>query len=114
MGINSLLNLFLWALLSIVAAVPSDIEPPEDAATEEVYVPYNFNATDGTIIPHPRFAQVNINDKTYTIHFDELNWFTALEYCSYYGRILASITSIEDNQQLIKTLDQYGKYVALY
>ncbi|TMW49790.1 hypothetical protein DOY81_005147, partial [Sarcophaga bullata] len=102
----TLLSLFIWTLMGLVAATPTEISAIEDAAEDNV--PHNFNVSEGSIIPQPRFAQVNINGKTYTIHFDEVNWFTALEFCSYYGQILASITSIDDNEQLFKTLDQYG------
>ena len=105
----SLLGLFIWTVLGLVASKPTEISALEEVA--EDYKPQNFNVSEVSIIPPPRFAQVSVNGKTYSIHFDEVNWFTALEFCSYYGQILASITSIDDSEQLFKTLTQYGKYM---
>ena len=105
----TILGLFSWTLLGLVSAVPTEISAIDIIAEENV--PYNFNVSEISIIPPPRFVQVGVNGKTYTIHFDEVNWFTALEFCSYYGQILASINNIDDNEQLFKTLNQYGKYM---
>ena len=107
MWTSAVFTVFFWTLLSLVAAVPEDISSTENEIEE--YVPDSSNSTDGSVISQPRFVQVNINYKTYTIYFEEVNWYTALERCGNNGKKLASITSLEDNLKLIETLDTLGK-----
>ncbi|TMW49796.1 hypothetical protein DOY81_005153, partial [Sarcophaga bullata] len=106
----TLFGLFLWTLLSLVAAIPDEISSIENEI--EQYVPDNSNNTNGSVIPQPRFVQVNVNYKTYTIFFEEVNWFTALERCGNNGKKLASITSLDDSIKLIETLDTLSQLYA--
>ena len=108
MWTSALLTVFLWTLLGLVAAISEEVSTIENEVEE--YVLDNSNSTDGSAIPQPRFVQVNTNYKTYSIYFEEVNWFTALERCGNNGKKLASITSLDDNLKLIQTLDILGKY----
>ena len=98
-----LLSLLFWTLLGLVLAKPTEISTLEYEAEE--YEHNGFNNTD-----EPSFIQVHYIDKSYRIYFTDVNWFTALEFCSYYGQNLASISSQTDKLQMIATLNQYGKY----
>lgn len=106
----TLLSLLLWTLLGLVSTKPTEIASLENEAEE--YEPNSFeNTADDSIIPQePSFIQVNSIGKTYRIYFTDVNWFTAMEFCSYYGQNLASISSQSDKLQMIATLRQYGKY----
>ncbi|TMW49769.1 hypothetical protein DOY81_005126, partial [Sarcophaga bullata] len=87
---STLFGLFLWTLLALVSTKPTEISSLENEAEE--YEPNGFNNTDDdSIIPQPSFVQVNSIGKTYRIYFSDVNWFTAMEFCSYYGQNLASI-----------------------
>lgn len=73
---------------------------------EEEDKPESFNSTSDAIILQPRLGQ--INGKSYTIYFVQLNWFAASEHCEKYGRVLASVTNAYDNEILQQTLLRYG------
>ena len=109
---SALLKVFLWALLGLVTAKPMEISFSDDEA--EVFGLENFNSSaNGAIIPQPRYYAEDNNSKKYAIYLMDVNWFTAAAHCQYYGRNLASVTSLAESQQLIQTLHKYGKYYSI-
>ena len=109
MWTSALFTVFLWALLGLATAKPTNISFSDNEAEE--FRLENFNSTaNRSIIPQPRYYPGNKNSKTYTVYLMEVNWYSAAAHCQYYGKALASVTSPADNQRLIQTLHQYGKY----
>ncbi|XP_065368714.1 perlucin-like protein [Calliphora vicina] len=64
----------------------------------------NFNNTDGISIPQPHYAQLRVSAKTYTFIFTPVNWYTAVEICNSQNKVIASITSAEENRKLYNAL----------
>lgn len=97
-------SVLLWTLLALVSTKPTESE------VEDFIPPGNFNETDDSIMPQPRFVAVSNYGKTYRLYFAEVNWFTAMEYCSFYGQTLASINSSGERNLLRKVAFLNGKY----
>lgn len=69
-----------------------------------------FNDTDGNIVPLPRFAQFNIDDKSYTFIYQPANWHAAVEQCNSQNQEIASITNARENANIINALQENGKF----
>lgn len=95
------LSLLLCTLVSLASAIPEN---------EDDFDWINSNDTDSSGISQPRFTQVYIDNKIYTIFSEKVNWYTALERCGNNGQKLASIISLDENINLIDTLHYYGSY----
>ena len=65
--------------------------------------------TDGSA--PPPIINFTVADKVYTIYFNKLNWFEAMEHCRRENKIFGSIPSMEVNQMLVDSLNSYGKYL---
>ncbi|KAI8119985.1 hypothetical protein FF38_00762 [Lucilia cuprina] len=95
------LSLFVLSLTWQAFGEDSDSKESEFGVSQ-------FNDTDGNIIPRPRYAQLNINEKTYTFIFIPVNWYTAVEICNSQNQVIARVTSSEESTKLYDSLYKNG------
>ncbi|KAM7343759.1 C-type lectin mosGCTL-7-like [Cochliomyia hominivorax] len=83
-------------------------ESAENKTSENDFNANQFNNTERNLVPQPRYAQLNINEKTYTLFFQPVNWHAALELCNSQNQVLASVDNKDDTLKLLSTLSNYG------